>query len=308
MGFFDSIGKGLKKIAGVAAPFIPGVGGVVAGLLGGAGGDGGSKATGQADAALGQQQQFAQQQMRQYQQYGNPLMQALMGQAGIGPDGRQADPNYNPARGLANELFGDTAINARANQQFDPSQLTGGNAAYQQSIDAQYDNAASEAQAKSLQRGMLPGGDGGLASDRGALLRAQASDNANFRRTSLADLMNQKRAYTLGEQGKRTALLTGGMDAKNQMLTNGLNLVSNSAQGAMGTMGGLGGFYQNRADNGAAQQAALYGAIGQSGLKLPEINLNKIVGGLFGKKRKQSTSLGTTNAQYSTPLGGSAAA
>ncbi len=286
-----NFGKTLGKIAGVAAPFIPGVGGVIAGLGGSA--LAGGEAQGQADAYTGKIAGLGEEQARIYAQ----LLPQLLAQAGVRPDG-SVDQNFNPYASLSDQLYGsDAAIESRAAGFYDPRALTGHLVADREATDRQYDNLVSARQADAIGRGFTQG-DSATDSRTDAARRDQTSSNIAFRRDLMSNNLAQRRAYVQNQQAQRGDLQARGVMTKNDNLT---RLATGSAQGALGTFGGLQGMYQGRADGIAAGQSALIGSLAGAG-GLGKLDLGKTLGLTRLLRRKQSTSLGTTNAQAPSPV------
>jgi hypothetical protein len=285
--FFSNVGKGVGKVAGFAAPFIPGIGGAIAGLAGGL--------MGQDDS-----QRKADKSAEQLGGYGNALTKmgmqnlplisdALMSQAGI--NGGKFDASYNPYKPLHDSLYSDGAITGRATGLFDPASLTGDMLAQQEAADGQYDNAVSAAKSDMLGRGFGFGstiGDSNIASIR----TAQAQEGAGARRNMLSRLLEQKRGYIIDQQGAGQNLLQSGLGAKERALSSATSLATGNVSQGMGTLGGLQGLYQSKADNAAKGLGDFVQQVGKAG----------IFDQLFKKKRTQSGSLGTTNAQAPPPV------
>jgi hypothetical protein len=326
--FLGGIGKGIGKIAPLAAPFIPGIGGVVAGALGGI--LSGNDAQKQADAAYGQQSGIAQQQAALLQKYGVPALDNLQknfadpnnnaysryaqGSFSPGAIGERAASIYSPVLGTIEANYGDQVVNERAGKLFDPSQLTSGMINYQESGDQAYENAIREAKADLGSRGFFSPNT--LESSAISSIRqAQGADNASSRRNMIANLLAEKRGYVGSNLGQGAALRTNlsqnqaqytgsqydqGEAIRQQGISSAastndrlFSAGSNSAQGAMGTFGGLGGMYGSQAETAQKGAGDLLGAATKAGLKLklPKINLGNIFKGR-PNPRAGSTSVG----------------
>lgn len=330
-------GGGIGKLLGIAAPFAKsswlGAGlGLAGSLLGG-----GGNAQGQAQDAAGGQNDIAKQQAAIFQQYAPNAAAGIAGYTdpNNNPYSKFAGTNfsptsigtrtadiYSPQEGTIGDTYGQDAINKRAGQLFDPSQLTGDMVRYQEAGDPAYDSAVEAANADIAGRGFFSPNT--LTSSAiGNIRQAQAQDNAGARRDLVGNLLKSKLGYIAGQEDTgnqlqnnlasnmsnyRMGQFNQGLGLQGQGIDTALNadrdlsgIASNSAQGAQGTFGGLRGFYADAANQ---QNTSLNNAIGsltQAGLKLP--SLSGIFGNIFGQ-RKQSTSLGTTNAQAPTPTQG----
>ncbi len=256
-----SVLKPVAGLAGLAANFVPG-GSAVGKILSKVG------TVGNIVGGLQQQGQDTNKANGYTGQVGG-IGQALAQMGGINPATGQFDPSYNPNAAFANKMF-------------DPSNLIGAVVQNREGIDAQADNAVSANIADSLGRGFLPGAGMNTGADAA---QAKIRSDAN-----------------IANNGFSRELFAQNLQNKNNFLAQGLQTRQNALQGALGTFGGLQGFYADRAaQTGAGIQSAVSG-LAKGGFDLTDIG-GQVANWFKGRlgKRRQSTSLGTTNAQSSTP-------
>ncbi len=286
------LGKSLGKVAGIAAPFLP-PGWSQAASIGGSL-LAGNEAQDAADANNAKIGQIGDEQLRLYQMFGKSILPAMMTNAGVSPDGTY-NPNYNPNASLAEMLFGDTINTDRAARDYDPSMLMGQILGSQEANDAPYDNAVAATEADGIGRGFIQG-DTGTDANVANIRQGQAAQDTAFRRDLFSRNAFAKRDFVQRQEANRAGLLTDGLSRRDAALNGVGSLTAGSAQGAVGTLGGLGGMYQSRADNVAQGQGELLGDMaGNADLK--NMDFGKMLGLNRLRRRNQSQSFGTTTAQ-----------